>query len=223
MARGRAPGYDMQREEILARAAELFARNGFQGTSMNDVAEACGVSKAALYHYVRDKTQLLAEIAMAHVARLRTLVAEVQGLDLPPEPRARLLIERFVAAYADAQNDHRVLTEDVRFMQPDDRKRVLEGQREVVAAFAEAIAGVRPDVGPARLAKPLTMLLFGMINWTFTWLQPKGHLRHADVAPMVADLFFGGLGAVGLPASASDPADNPLPARKKTPRKETAL
>jgi TetR/AcrR family transcriptional regulator len=179
---------------------------------MNDVAEACGVSKAALYHYVRDKDQLLAEIAMAHVARLRALVAEVQRLDLPPEPRARLLIERFVGAYADAQNAHRVLTEDVRFMQPADQERVLDGQREVVAAFAEAVAGVRPDVGAARLAKPLTMLLFGMINWTFTWLQPNGHLRHADLAPMVADLFFGGLPAVRLP---------PAPAPRRKANKET--
>jgi TetR/AcrR family transcriptional regulator len=212
MARGRAPGYQVQREEILARAAELFARNGFQGTSMNDVAEACGVSKPALYHYVRDKYQLLAEIAMAHVARLRTLVAEVQQLDLAPEPRARMLIERFVEAYANAQNDHRVLTEDVKFMQPEDRERVLDGQREVVDAFADAIAGVRPEVATARMAKPLTMLLFGMINWTFTWLQPKGQLRHADLAPMVADLFFGGLSAVRLP---------PVPVPRRKASKET--
>ena len=70
MARGRAPGYDAQRETILAQAAELFARQGFVGTSMNEVATACGMSKPALYHYVRDKSQLLFEIATTHVARL---------------------------------------------------------------------------------------------------------------------------------------------------------
>ena len=51
MPRGRAAGYDDQREMILARAAELFARSGYPATSMNQVAEACGLSKAALYHY----------------------------------------------------------------------------------------------------------------------------------------------------------------------------
>ena len=40
------------------------------------------------------------------------------------------------------------------------------------------------------------MLLFGMMNWMFTWLQPSGRLAYADMAPIVADLFFGGLGAV---------------------------
>ncbi|MBP7116390.1 MAG: TetR/AcrR family transcriptional regulator, partial [Polaromonas sp.] len=40
------------------------------------------------------------------------------------------------------------------------------------------------------------MLLFGMMNWLFTWLQPNGKLKHADMAPVVADLFLGGLFAV---------------------------
>ena len=70
MPRGRAPGYDTQREQILARAAELFARQGYTATSMNQVALACGVSKPSLYHYVRDKYQLLVEIAEDHVGRL---------------------------------------------------------------------------------------------------------------------------------------------------------
>jgi AcrR family transcriptional regulator len=52
MARGRALGYDAQREAILTQAAELFARQGYVGTSMNQVATACGMSKPALYHYV---------------------------------------------------------------------------------------------------------------------------------------------------------------------------
>ena len=55
MARGRSANYDQQRDEILARAAELFANRGYTGTSMNEVAAACGVTKPALYHYVRDK------------------------------------------------------------------------------------------------------------------------------------------------------------------------
>ena len=76
-----SPGYELQRETILARAAELFARRGYTATSMNEVAEACGVSKPSLYHYVRDKHQLLAEIAEAHVARLLALVAEVDAAD----------------------------------------------------------------------------------------------------------------------------------------------
>ncbi|HLO95395.1 MAG TPA: TetR/AcrR family transcriptional regulator, partial [Burkholderiaceae bacterium] len=55
-----------------------------------------------------------------------------------------------------------------------------------------------PGLAAAQLEKPVAMLLFGMINWTFTWLKPDGELSYDSVAPMVADLFFGGLGAVAL-------------------------
>lgn len=201
MARGRAPGYDAQRGTILAQAAELFARQGFVATSMNEVATACGMSKPALYHYVRDKSQLLFEIATTHVVRLQDLATEVDHAPPPtsPELRVRRLIERFVLEYAGARHAHRVLTEDVKFLEPDDQAKVLELQRQVVAAFSEAIAAARPELVAAHLHKPLAMLLFGMMNWMFTWMQPDGTLSHADMAPVVADLFLGGLGAVKLP------------------------
>src|SRR5690606_25534805 len=112
MARTRSAGYDDQRETILARAAELFAQRGHGATSMNNVAEACGVSKPTLYHYYRDKYDLLVNIAEEHVTRLAEVVREVEAEGLPAEARLRQLILRFVGEYAGAQNAHRVLTED---------------------------------------------------------------------------------------------------------------
>jgi TetR/AcrR family transcriptional regulator len=210
MPRGRARGYELQRETILARAAGLFARRGYVATTMNEVAEACGVSKPSLYHYVRDKHQLLAEIAEGHVARLLALVAEVDAARLPPEPRLRRLIAAFLAVYAGSQAEHRVLTDDVRFLNAPERDRILGVERRVVAAFAGAIAGARPELRAASLEKPLAMLLFGMMNWMFTWLQPDGELSHGDLAPVVADLFFGGIGAVRAPGRKplASPLDN---------------
>ena len=199
--RSRSNNFENQRELILAQAARLFACNGYAATSMNEVAAACKVSKATLYHYVRDKHELLVQIAQDHVARLMTLIADVDPNNLAPEARLRQLITSFVRAYAQAQDQHRVLTEDIKFMQPHAQELVLRQQREVVAAFSKAVAGVRPELESTQLHKPLTMLLFGMINWTFTWLDPKGPLSYEQLAPMVADLFFGGLTAVRVPES----------------------
>ncbi len=201
MPRGRARGYDDQREQILDRAAKLFARRGYTATSMNEVAEACGVSKPSLYHYVQDKQQLLVEIAAAHIARLEALVDEVAAEAHTPEQRVRRLISAFLEVYAISQAEHRVLTEDVKFLQPADRRRILDGERKVVTAFADAIAEARPALRDHNLDKPLTMLLFGMMNWMFTWLRPRGEFSHADMAPVVAELFFGGLGAVRAPGA----------------------
>ena len=196
MARTRDAGYEDQRRMILMHAAHLFARRGYAATSMNEVAEACGLAKASLYHYYRDKYSLLISIADTHVSRLRVVVAQVGDAGLAPKQELRELIRRFLAEYADARDAHRVLTEDVRFLQNADRVRVLGKEREVVEGFADAIGRLRPQLRRAALTKPLTMLLFGMMNWMFTWMKDDGVLDYEAMAPIVADLFLGGIGAV---------------------------
>ena len=199
MGRGRHAGYDGQREMILARAAALFARGGYPGTSMNQVAEACGLSKATLYHYYRDKYELLVSISEGHVTRLQGVAAGALAQEREPAGQLRVLVRRLVEEYAGAQDAHRVLAEDVKFLRGADRERIQAKQREVVAAFARVVAGLRPDLQEAALAKPLTMLLFGMVNWMFTWMKPAGPLAYEDMGPVVADLFLGGLQAVQAP------------------------
>ena len=150
MARTRAPNYEGQKESILAGAADLFARRGYLGTSMNDVADACGLSKGALYHYYRDKDQLLISIAETHVTRLVALVKSVERDDtIAARERLQVLIMRFLVEYSDAQNSHRVLTDDVKYLPEEDRQRILDQERIVVKGFADAIAVVRPDTKAA--------------------------------------------------------------------------
>ena len=199
MGRGRHAGYDGQREMILAQAAALFARRGYPGTSMNQVAEACGLSKATLYHYYRDKYALLVSIAEEHVDRLQGIVGHALAEEDAPQGQLRALVRRLVEEYASAQNEHRVLTEDVKFLEAADRDRILGKEREVVAAFARVVVALRPDLREAAMGKPLTMLLFGMVNWMFTWMRPDGALAYEDMAPVVADLFLGGLEKVQAP------------------------
>ena len=203
MARGKSASYDDQRDMILAHAAALFAKHGYPSTSMNQVAQACQLSKATLYHYYRDKYSLLVSITDGHVSRLAAMVEREQtlGLELTltAEVRLRHLIYRIVEEYSGAQNAHRVLTEDVRFLEPADRERVLDKERLVVAGFARAVADMQPHLDSEHLSKPLTMLLFGMVNWMFTWMKPNGELNHAAMGPIVADLFLGGMTNVKSP------------------------
>ena len=203
MARGKSASYDDQRDMILAHAAALFAKHGYPSTSMNQVAQACQLSKATLYHYYRDKYSLLVSITDGHVSRLAAMVEREQtlGLELTltAEVRLRHLIYRIVEEYSGAQNAHRVLTEDVRFLEPADRERVLDKERLVVAGFARAVADMQPHLDSEHLSKPLTMLLFGMVNWMFTWMKPNGELSHAAMGPIVADLFLGGMTNVKSP------------------------
>ena len=205
MARGRAAGYDDQREQILQQAAALFASQGYAATSMNAVAQACGLSKPTIYHYFRDKYALLLEICDAHLTRLLALEREVKGVDyLNAEQRLRDLILHFVQEYSQATHAHRVLTESVRYLEGEDKQQVLDKERALVAGFSEMLIQIRPDLEKAGLSKALTMLLFGMMNWMFTWLRSGGALDHEDMAPIVADLFLGGIGAVKTPISKAE-------------------
>ena len=196
MPRGRSPNYGIHRGEILAHAASLFAKRGFPGTSINEVAAACGISKPALYHYFRDKRQLLVEICESHIMRLEAIAEEIDRSKLAPNERLREMIQRTMKEYAGARDQHRVLTEDLRFLERRDRERIIERERRIVTAFAEAIIAIRPELKAKQLAKPMTMLLFGMINWMFTWLKPDGALSYEAMGEIVSDLFLGGVSAV---------------------------
>ncbi|MCU0949733.1 MAG: TetR/AcrR family transcriptional regulator [Burkholderiaceae bacterium] len=202
MARPRAADFDQHRDAILAMAARLFADRGYAAGSIAELAQACGVSKALLYHYYRDKEQLLFDIADRYIDSLLVIVDEVAAEALPPPAHLRRLIERFMAAYEHAAAYHRVLVQDVKYLSAPHRRRVNGKQNRVVEAFAEAIAAVAPQLAKAALLKPVTMTLFGMINWTFTWLKEAGPLTYAQMAPVVADLFIAGVGAVGQPLRA---------------------
>lgn len=189
-------GSNPREQDILSESARLFAQNGYPGTAMSQVALACGLSKPALYHYVPDKAELLARICEGHVEKLAALVREVRSQGLAPEAQLRALIQRFLAVYTAARHEHRVLTEDLKFLPEPRQQRIRELEREVVQGFAAALAALRPGLDRAGLAKPVTMLLFGMINWTYTWHRPEGALSDTQLAELVSQLLLGGLAAV---------------------------
>ncbi|HUL67048.1 MAG TPA: TetR/AcrR family transcriptional regulator [Burkholderiaceae bacterium] len=193
MARTRAANFEQQRDAMLAAAARLFAERGYPAASIADLAAQCGVSKGLLYHYYRDKEHLLFDIADRYVDRLVQLIAEVEQGNAAPEMALRHLIERVMIAYEHAGDFHRVLVQDVKYLSAVHRARVRTKQRVVIDAFAAAIAATAPELAGDRLLKPVTMTLFGMMNWTFTWLRPDGPVAHAELAPVVADLFLGGV------------------------------
>lgn len=182
-------------------AAKLFADKGFHATSMSQLAAACGVSKPLLYHYAKDKAEMLFSVADSYMDTLVDLVDEVEAEALPPEAHLRRLIARFLETYANAHNQHRVLVQDVRHLDEAPRQQVADKERAVVAAFARAVAAVEPGISAKGLDKVVAMILFGMMNWTFTWLRANGPLTYEDMAPLVAGILLDGVhGTLGSAA-----------------------
>jgi len=193
MPRGKARTFDAQRGAIQRNAARLFADQGFRGASMADLARACGVSKALLYHYYRDKEHLLFDAADSYLDTLIGIVAEVRARALPPARHFAALVARFMQEYEHSQAQHIVLVQDVKFLGQTERNKVVAKEREVVEAFAQAIVALRPRFRGQALHLPLAMILFGMINWTFTWLRPDGPLTYRDMAKIVTDIYLHGV------------------------------
>ncbi len=92
MARTRASDYDEKRRAMLNRSAELFSEYGYDRASMNRIAEACGVSKANLYHYYKDKEGLLFDVIRFHLKELIDVIEDADRPDLPSDERLRELI-----------------------------------------------------------------------------------------------------------------------------------
>ena len=197
MGRPRAATFEQQQGAIRDAATRLFADHGFLATSIAQVAAACGVSKALVYHYYRDKDQLLFDIADGHIRRLLAIVAEVDTHGLAPEPHFRVLVERFMHEYRHSQARHMILVQDLKFLAAGEQASVIAGQRRIVEAFAAAIAALQPRRSRAALRVPLAMLLFGMINVMFTWLDAEGPVADEDMADVVSDVFLHGVMGAG--------------------------
>lgn len=193
MSRTRSASFEQHRDAIRAQAARLFARHGYPVTPIAELARSCGISKALLYHYYRDKEQLLFDIADRYLDSLLAIVADVEAQPQAAPARLQQLIERFMGAYEDAAVYHRVLVQDVKYLKAAHRNHVNAKQRRVVQAYAEAVAAAAPQLAGSPLLKPVTMTLFGMINWTFTWMRPDGPMSYRDYAQEVVAMLERGL------------------------------
>ncbi|AOI56317.1 TetR/AcrR family transcriptional regulator [Burkholderia diffusa] len=197
MARTRAPDHESQREQILDLAAEKFAQTSYPSTSMSDLATASGTSKARLYHYYESKEAILFDLLDRYTKRLMLIIAEVEGASqrrgLSERDAFAELVRAFLAEYETSHSRHVALLNDVKYLEDAQREIVLDRQRDIVAAFARQLARAYPDRISKENQTSVTMMVFGMINWTFTWLKPGGRLGYRDFAEQVIDLMEHGL------------------------------
>jgi AcrR family transcriptional regulator len=189
MARPKSASHDLKRDEILDVAAQCFARQSFPAASMNDIAAACGTSKARLYHYYESKEAILFDLLDRYTQRLLSLIGEsearAQRKNLSERDALSELVRAFLDEYEDSATRHVALVSDTKFLGDGQRELIVNRQRDVVAAFTRFLRRAYPErVTPANQTA-ITMMLFGMINWTFTWLRPGGPMSYQAFADEV--------------------------------------
>ncbi|MGQ0560192.1 MAG: TetR/AcrR family transcriptional regulator [Sphingosinicella sp.] len=193
MARPQSPDYDRRRDAMLRAAARLFARRGFAGASIADLAQACRTSKSLIYHYFPSKEIILHQVMAAHLDDL-VAAAEAATRSGTPEQKLRALARAFMRLYVGAGDSHKVLLNELDNLAAQPRGEVIGKQRAIIAEVEALVRQCRPETGP--LALPLAMLFFGMINWTHTWFRPEGRVSDEQLADMAVDAMLGGLSAV---------------------------
>jgi AcrR family transcriptional regulator len=185
-------------QTILETAARLICERGYEGTSMQEIAAACHMTKAGLYHHVQNKEQLLSDIMGYGMSAFEQEVLEkVRGLADPVERlRAcmRLNIHLVTGVTGGCSkeviiilHEHNTLTGEARASIDQRKKRYV---RFLEDSFAEAVR-----TGRIRAVQP-TVAAFsflGMILWIYKWFQPGGRLTATQVADDMVDLLFTGL------------------------------
>jgi AcrR family transcriptional regulator len=208
MARPKSATHDIKRDAILDIAAQCFADRSYPAASMNEIATACGTSKARLYHYYDSKEAILFDLMDRYTQRLLSLIAltdaTAQRRNLDDRAALHELIRAFLQEYESSATRHVALLNDTQFLSdlPDEhlgspaispRELILNRQRDVVAAVTRALRRAYPDRLNASNQTAITMMLFGMINWTFTWLRPGGPISYVAFAEEVIALLEKGL------------------------------
>lgn len=195
MARTIAKDHEEKRLAILHSAADFFAENGFDRSSMSQLAKACGVSKALIYHYYDSKDSLLYDIVHNHLNELLTVVQAVDQSGDDKEEILRQFIRAVLLAYRDADAQHQVQAVAMETL-PDAQRAVLADlQKQMVKMVADALRALTPEVYDATPEKltPVTMSLFGMLNWFYMWHRKGKGMSREDYADLVADLVMGGV------------------------------
>ena len=208
MARPKSATHDIKRDAILDIAAQCFADRSYPAASMSEIATACGTSKARLYHYYDSKEAILFDLMDRYTQRLLSLIAltdaTAQRRNLDDRAALHELIRAFLQEYESSATRHVALLNDTQFLSdvPDNnlgapaispRELILNRQRDVVAAVTRALRRAYPGRLNAANQTAITMMLFGMINWTFTWLRPGGPISYVAFAEEVITLLEKGL------------------------------
>lgn len=189
---------DAQRRlrEICRVAARVFYEKGYSGASMQDIAEAVGLTKAGLYHHIGSKDRLLFEIMNYGMDILKETVLDKVALIQDPQERLRQTIAGHIHLIVRARDlETTVILHENRSLQGPLRKKINARKREYIHFLESLISEVQEREGREALLSPklAAFALLGMINWLYQWYRAEGPVPEAQLAQIYSDFFFRGL------------------------------
>ncbi|HET6177482.1 MAG TPA: TetR/AcrR family transcriptional regulator [Candidatus Sulfotelmatobacter sp.] len=192
-----ATRYDRRLSEILAHATDVFCKKGYEGASMRDLSRASGMSLAGLYYYFESKERLLFLIQKhtftTIVQRLKTRLEGVEN----PEERIRIFILNHLEYFLANQAAMKVLSHEAEVLKNGFAAEVAAIKREYYRICVGLLDELKRDRGLQFSTRIAVLSLFGMMNWIYTWHNPRVDADATSIAREMGDVFLRGVMAGG--------------------------
>jgi len=185
--------YDRRLAEILTHATEVFCKKGYEGASMRDLSRASGMSLAGLYYYFESKERLLFLIQKhtfsTIVQRLKT---RLEGID-DAEERIRIFILNHLEYFLANQAAMKVLSHEAEALKNGFASELAAIKREYYRICVGLLDDLKRDRGLQFSTRIAVLSLFGMMNWIYTWHNPRVDADAASLAREMGDVFLRGV------------------------------
>jgi AcrR family transcriptional regulator len=199
---GRAPvtRFDRRLGQILDHATEVFCLKGYEGASMRDLSRATGMSLAGLYYYFQSKERLLFLIQKhTFTTILEKLKARLENV-ADPEQRIRIFILNHLQYFVSNQQGLKVLSHEDESLKNSLGSEIAGIKREYYRICLGLMEDFRRRRGLDFNARTAALSLFGMINWIYTWYNPRVDGNAEALAEQMGDIVLGGIVHGGKPA-----------------------
>src|SRR5579862_3318699 len=185
--------YDRRLSEILTHATEVFCKKGYEGASMRDLSRASGMSLAGLYYYFESKERLLFLIQKhtftTIVQRLKTRLEGVSD----PEQRIRIFILNHLEYFLANPASMKVLSHEDDALKNGFASEVAAIKREYYRICLGLLDDFKRDRGLQFSSRIAVLSLFGMMNWIYTWHNPRVDADAENLAREMGNIFLSGV------------------------------
>jgi AcrR family transcriptional regulator len=191
-----APDAKQKLREICRVAARVFYEKGYDGASMQDIAQAVGLTKAGLYHHVGSKDRLLFEIMNYGMDILdETVLQKIKVVSDPREKLRQTVIGHIDLIVRARDMEITVILHENRSLRGALRKKINARKKAYIENLEDLIAHVQAQAGGTPLLSPrlAAFALLGIINWLYQWYRPEGPVKQTELEQTYVDFFFRGL------------------------------
>jgi AcrR family transcriptional regulator len=220
---GKTPRYGRKLEGILRKAAAVICTRGYHQASMRGISRATGVSLAGLYYYFSSKEHLLYLIQRCTFENILASSSEAIRRQPDPESRLRAFIELHLKYFLDRPNEMKVINHEEALLGADLRREVNALKKAYYRVCLEQVKALKQARRLTGLNTRIAALsLFGMMNWIYTWHNPRVDPGAGELARQMADLFLKGIAGYKAGKTAAQRLAEPM-ARQGPHRRQPAL